>query len=248
MMKRKNKSTQQKKKFSVHPFILFFMLILISIPLILAFVDWFTERQILKFSTPERLLFVQSSPTVTLLVGIPMIFIFCLLSFLYDKKQQRFLFVNKFFLIGFATIVIGGIFLGNSFYSYAHIDHDGIKTRNGLLTKEIEYGWEYATSATTSYEISYRRNSENEISLHYDLHMTDGRIINLYQSPDFFTHIEQADDYLQRLGILINRSGINSKDYAEFLVHFKGPGKFDDIDRLTVVENILTGSTGTKND
>lgn len=247
-MKRKRKSSQRKKKFSIHPFILFFMLILMSIPLILKSVDWFSERQILKFSTPERLLFVQSSSTVMLLVAIPIVLILCLLSFLYDKKQPSFLRVNKSVLTGFIVILVGGIFLANGFYSYAHIDQEGIKTRNGLLTKEIEYGWEYVISATTSYRVSYRRNSGNDISLHYDLQTADGRIINLYKSPDFFTHIEQTDDYLQGLGIPISRSGINSKDYDEFVTHFKGPGKLEGIDRLVVVEHILTGSRGRKND
>ena len=228
-----------KKKFTIHPFILFFMLVLISIPFILSLVDWFSERQILKFSSPDRLILVQSSPTVMLLVGIPIALIFCFISFTEDKKKKRILFVNKYIFIGLVIAFVGGLFLGNDFYSYVHFDKEGIKMRNGLFTKEMEHGWESAESVTTSYYIGYRRNSGKDITLHYDLHMADGRIINLYKSPDFFTHIVKTDRYLQGLGIRIHRSGINQKDYPEFVKHFKGPGKLIGIDRLEVVEEIL---------
>lgn len=243
MMNRKKKVSQRKKKFSIHPFILFFILVLISIPFILSLVDWFSEQQVLKFSSPDRLIFVQSSPTVMLLVGIPIALIFCFISFLEDKKKKRILLVNKYIFIGLVIAFVGSLFLGNDFYSYAHFDKEGIKMRNGLFTKEIYHDWESAESVTTSYYISYNRNSGKKISLHYDLHMVDGRVVNLYNSPDFFTHIVNTDRYLQGLGIPVNRSGINQKDYPEVVEHFKGPGKLLDIDRLEVVEEILMQPT-----
>lgn len=242
-MNRKKKARQQKKKFSIHPFILFFILVLISIPLILSLVDWFSERQILKFSSPDRLLFVQSDPTVILLVGMPIAVILCFLFWLEDKKKKKTLFINKYIFIGLAIIVVGSLFVGNGFYSYAHFDQEGIKTRNGLFAKEMEHGWESAESVTTSYSIVYNRHSGKNISLHYDLHMAGGRVVNLYKSPDFFTHIVKIDRYLQQLGIPIHRSGINQEDYGEFIEHFKGPGKLIGIDRLEVVEEILMQRT-----
>ena len=233
----------KKKKFTIHPFILFFMLVLISIPFILSLVDWFSERQILKFSSPDRLLFVQSGPTVILLVGIPIAVILCLLFWLDDKKKKKTLFVNKYIFIGLAIIIVGSLFIGNGFYSYADFDQEGIKTRNGLFTKEMEHGWESAESVTTSYSIGYNRHSGKNISLHYNLRMADGRVVNLYKSPDFFTHIVKTDRYLQQLGIPIHRSGVNQEDYGEFIEHFKGPGKLIGIDRLEVVEEILMQRT-----
>lgn len=238
-MSRKKKASQQKKKFTIHPFILFLILVLLSIPFILSLVDWLAEQQILQFSSPDRLIFVQSSSMVMLLVGIPIALICCFITFLEDKKKKRILFVNKYLFIGLVIAIVGSLFVGNGFYSYTHLDEGGIKTRNGLFTKEIEHGWESAESVSVTYYISNNPRSSNNINLHYDLHMANGSIVNLYHSSEFFTHILQTDQYLQGLGIPINRSRIHPEDLAVFVENFKGPGKLKNIDRLKVTEEVF---------
>lgn len=238
-MRRKKKERQHKKKFKIHPFLLFFILVLISIPFTLSLVDWFAEQQIIMFSSPDRLIFVQNSQTVILLVGIPLALIFCFISFVEDLKKESNLFSNKYLFLGILIVLVGGVFIGNGFYSYMHFDKLGIQTRNGLFTKGTTHDWQYVESVTTSYYIGHDRRGGENISLHYDLHMTDGSVVNLYGSPDFFTHIIMTDQYLQRLGIPISRSGIHPRDYGLFMESFKGPGKLIGIDRLEVIEEIL---------
>ena len=230
-----NKKSNKKKEFPIHSFVMFLILVLLSIPLILFINDLFSNLQISKFSSPDRLMFIHSVDTVTFLVVIPFALIFCIMQVLYIGWDKKVLFFKNAIHLTIAILLVGGLLVWNDFYHYAHIGKQEIVTRQGLLTKETRHDLEEIQYVT----VDYRLKSKERIDIFYHLHLTNDLIINLKDSSDFFLRIVPTDQYLGRKGIAIHRREIVQDDEYLFRENYEGPGEFEGIDRLEVLEEIF---------
>ena len=214
---------------------MFLILVLLSIPFILFINDLFSNLQISRFSSPDRLMFIHSIDTVKFLVVIPFALIFCIMQVLYSGWDKKVLFFKNSIHLIIAILLVGGLLVWNDFYHYAHIGKQEIVTRQGLLTKETRHDLEEIQYVT----VDYRLESKERIDIYYHLHFADNFVINLKDSSDFFIRIVPTDQYLSKKGILIHRREIAQEDDYFFRKNFEGPGKFEGIDRLEVLEELF---------
>ena len=214
---------------------MFVILVLLSIPLILFINNLFTNLQISKFSSPNRLMFIHSIDTVKFLVAIPFALIFCIMQILYSGWDKKVLFFKNSIHLTVVILLVGGILVWNDFHHYTHLSKQEIVTRQGLLTKEARHDLEEIQYVT----VDYRVGSEDRIDIFYHLHLADNFVINLKDSSDFFMRIVPTDHYLSKKGIPIHRREIAQDDEYLFRENFEGPGKFEGINRLEVLEELF---------
>ena len=214
---------------------MFLILVLLSIPLILFINDLFSNLQISKFSSPDRLMFIHSIDTVKFLVVIPFALIFCVMQILYSGWDKKVLFFKNSIHLTIAILLVGGLLVWNDFHHYTHIDKQEIVARQGLLTKETRRDLEEIQYVT----VDYKLESKERIDIFYHLHLADNIIINLKDSSDFFTRIVPTDHYLSKKGIPIHRREIAKDDEYLFRENYGGSGKFEGIDRLEVLKELF---------
>lgn len=231
----KRKKERPKKKFPIPSFLLFFILILLSIPFISFAVDSFTKLQISKFSSPNRLIFIHSVDTVMFFVLIPIALVFYLLFIIYGDRHKKVLFFKNPIYLAITIFVVGSLLVWNDFYHYAHIDKHKVVTREGIFTKEIRHDLEEINYVTVDYNLQ----PKERVDIYYNLHLAQNQIINLKDSSEFFTHITNTDTHLTNRGIPIHRKEIAKSDYDIFEEVYEGPGKFEGINRLEVLEEVF---------
>ena len=199
---------------------MFVILVLLSIPLILFINDLFSNLQISKFSSPDRLMFIHSIDTVKFLVVIPFALIFCIMQVLYSGWDKKVLFFKNSIHLIIAILLVGGLLVWNDFHHYTHIDKQEIVTRHGLLTKETRYDLEEIQYVT----VDYRLESKERIDILYHLHLAGDLVINLKDSSDFFIRIVPTDEYLSRKGIPIHEEKLRKKMNTLSAIILKDPG------------------------
>lgn len=235
-MMNKRKKERPKKKFPIPSFLLFFVLILLSVPFISFAVDSFAKLQISKFSSENRLIFIHSVDTLKFLVLIPIALVFCLLIIIYDDdRHKKSLFFKNPIHLAITIFIVGSLLVWNDFYHYTHIDKHKIVTRKGIFTKEVRHNLEEIDYVTVDYNLE----PKDRVDIFYNLHLAQNQVINLKDSSEFFTHIVNADTHLTNRGIPIHRKEIAQSDYDIFEKNYEGPGKFVGINRLEVLEEVF---------
>lgn len=213
---------------------IFFIVLIISLPILDYLYDWYYNFQILKLSNASTLLFIHDDISQWMITFSIPIAIFLIIFSIKNYSNMNAMEVKICLIIIITIIMILTFFLFLKFFDYVDINKDGIYVRNDVFSNIKDYKW----SDVTSTKVSYKRGNKGALIISYDIYLNDGKIVHANDSKDFFDNIINLDNLMQNEKIVINRQKILSKDYSDFVSQYQGLGGTK-TDRLEVVLKIL---------
>src|SRR5699024_2300236 len=231
---REETGTKKKKK-GISPFILYPIAILSGVIVVVMLNDWFNEKQLQSFKSPDYFMLIQSSGTLFYLIFVPIITFFLIACRIDGKHAVKILGVNLYTLLTFTALIIGVYLLWNNFYSYTTLSQSGIMKRDGVSSEVQHLSWDDVEFGGLLYEVT----DDNGLDINYYLYLSDNTRINLFDSPEFFENIVETDQFItEEQDIYVAKPEIEKEDYPVFEDIYE-PDDDSEIDKLEILNEIF---------
>lgn len=224
----KNNSKNEEDSKLLEALLYFIIPVVISLP-ITDFLDWWYYKfQKSNLSTGNTLLFIHSNVANKVIFYVPFIIVFFIVLSIRNTIKNGTTKINVFALIAIVIFIISAFILLFEFFNYTDINKEGICIRNGMFLSNKNYNW----NDVADVEVSYKRGYKGKMDIIYNIYLNDGTIINTWNSKDFFSNIENTDNFIKDKKVKITRNKVKSSDYNDF------NGSFSE-DRLKIALEIL---------